>query len=236
MSVLVAGAAAVEPGICHRALPADGCRHHLPPRLRLHAGHALRAGGVLRHWSSRWAAWCRRTSRIWATPVLIVVMLIAAFLFQPIRNWIQERLDRYFYQDRYDYRRTLVEFARELSSETDLDTMLASVGDRLLRRCPSSTWLSSWRRKAQTEGPAFRLKKAMGANPRTGRRQPTTAGPELPGLETAGRPTCSSSARATSSTPFRAPGRPPCAAPSPIWTSLITCPARCAAAPSLTSA
>src|ERR1019366_8488753 len=50
--------------------------------------------------------------------------LMTAILFQPIRNWIQERLDRHFYRDRYDYRRTLVEFARELSSETDLDTTL----------------------------------------------------------------------------------------------------------------
>ena len=64
---------------------------------------------------------------------LMTVMLITAFLFQPIRNWIQERLDMHFYRDRYDYRRTLVEFARELGSETDLDTMLASVGERLLR-------------------------------------------------------------------------------------------------------
>ena len=55
---------------------------------------------------------------------LIAVMLVAAFLFQPIRNWIQERLDKHFYRDRYDYRRTLVEFARELNSETDLDAML----------------------------------------------------------------------------------------------------------------
>jgi two-component system NtrC family sensor kinase len=63
---------------------------------------------------------------------LISVMLIASFLFQPIRNWIQERLDKYFYRESYDYRRTLIEFARELSAETDLDTMLASAGDRLL--------------------------------------------------------------------------------------------------------
>src|SRR5579863_9075682 len=62
---------------------------------------------------------------------LITVMLIARFLFQPIRNWIQERLDRYFYRDRYNYRRTLIEFARELNSETDLDSMLQSVADRL---------------------------------------------------------------------------------------------------------
>ena len=64
---------------------------------------------------------------------LITVMLIATFLFQPIRNWIQERLDRYFYRDRYDYRRTLIEFARELNSETDLDQMLQSVADRLMQ-------------------------------------------------------------------------------------------------------
>src|SRR4030095_6272339 len=64
---------------------------------------------------------------------LMTVMLITAFLFQPIRNWMQERLDRHFYRDRYDYRRTLVEFARELNSETDLDAMLASAGERLLQ-------------------------------------------------------------------------------------------------------
>jgi signal transduction histidine kinase len=63
-----------------------------------------------------------------------VLILIAAFILQPIRNWIQEQLDRsFFYKDRYDYRRTLIEFARELSSETDLDSMLSSAGDRLSR-------------------------------------------------------------------------------------------------------
>jgi PAS domain S-box-containing protein len=64
---------------------------------------------------------------------MITVMLIATFLFQPIRNWIQEKLDRYFYRDSYDYRRTLVAFARELNSETDLDRMLQSVADRLMQ-------------------------------------------------------------------------------------------------------
>jgi two-component system, NtrC family, sensor kinase len=64
---------------------------------------------------------------------LITVMLIATFLFQPSRSWIQERLDRYFYRDSYDYRRTLIEFARELNSETDLDHMLQSVADRLMQ-------------------------------------------------------------------------------------------------------
>ena len=65
---------------------------------------------------------------------MVALILIAAFIFQPIRNWIQEQLDRYyFYKDRYDYRRTLIEFARELGSPTNLNEMLESVADRLIR-------------------------------------------------------------------------------------------------------
>ncbi len=64
---------------------------------------------------------------------LVGVMLLTAFLFQPLRNWMQERLDKYFYRERYDYRLTLIEFARELNSEVDLDKMLASVADRLMQ-------------------------------------------------------------------------------------------------------
>ncbi len=65
---------------------------------------------------------------------MVALILIAAFVFQPIRKWIQEQLDRYyFYKDRYDYRRTLIEFARELGSPTNLGEMLESVADRLIR-------------------------------------------------------------------------------------------------------
>ena len=37
-------------------------------------------------------------------------------------------MDQFFYRARYDYRKTLIEFGRELSSETDLDKMLGAVG------------------------------------------------------------------------------------------------------------
>jgi len=64
---------------------------------------------------------------------IVGLILFATFIFQPIRDWLQEQLDRYFfYKDRYDYRRTLIEFARELGSETNLDEMLRSVADRLV--------------------------------------------------------------------------------------------------------
>jgi two-component system, NtrC family, sensor kinase len=96
---------------------------------------------------------------------LITVMLIAAFLFQPIRNWIQERLDKHFYRDRYDYRRTLVEFARELNSETDLDAMLSSVGERLLKTLSIRHMAVFLAEEGAGGQPAFHLKMAMGARP-----------------------------------------------------------------------
>jgi two-component system NtrC family sensor kinase len=97
---------------------------------------------------------------------LIIVMLGAAFLFQPIRNWIQERLDKHFYRDSYDYRRTLVEFARELNAETDLDAMLNSVCDRLLQTLSIRHMAVFLAEERPDEKPAFRLKMFMGARRR----------------------------------------------------------------------
>jgi len=98
---------------------------------------------------------------------MITVMLIATFLFQPVRNWIQEQLDRYFYRDRYDYRRTLIEFARELNSETELDHMLQSVADRLMQTL-SIRHVAFFISDAESEGTEvrWRLKSSMGSSGR----------------------------------------------------------------------
>ena len=64
---------------------------------------------------------------------MIVAITVTALLFDPIKNWFQERLDRFFYRKRYDYRKTLIEFGRELSSQLDLDAMLSSIVDRISR-------------------------------------------------------------------------------------------------------
>ncbi len=64
---------------------------------------------------------------------LILAVVVTALLFDPVRKWIQDRIDQAFYRTRYDYRRTLIEFGRELSSETDLNALLSSVMDRLSR-------------------------------------------------------------------------------------------------------
>ncbi|MCL6481905.1 MAG: PAS domain S-box protein [Firmicutes bacterium] len=69
----------------------------------------------------------------WATGAsgTVLIIVVAALLFQPIREWAQARLDRFFYRDRLDYRRTLIEFGRTLTNEVRLETMLEAVLDRI---------------------------------------------------------------------------------------------------------
>jgi PAS domain S-box-containing protein len=61
----------------------------------------------------------------------VIAIVTAAFLFQPFREGIQARLDRFFYRDRLNYRRTLIEFGRTLTNEVRLEPMLGSVMDRV---------------------------------------------------------------------------------------------------------
>ena len=128
----VAGVPAGDLRLRHRPLPADGRGHHLQARHGLHAGHRRHRGGLLcRHWHLAGSITTKYPGT--GTIGLIAVIIITALIFEPLKNWIQVRLDRFFYRKRYDYRRTLIEFGRELSSETDLHAMLTSVIDRLSR-------------------------------------------------------------------------------------------------------
>jgi two-component system, NtrC family, sensor kinase len=61
----------------------------------------------------------------------VFAFIIAAFLFQPLRDWMQGRLDRFFYRDRLNYRRTLIEFGRTLTNEVRIEPLLGSVLDRI---------------------------------------------------------------------------------------------------------
>jgi two-component system NtrC family sensor kinase len=61
----------------------------------------------------------------------ILAIVVTAVLFQPILNWIQTRLEKLFNRQRYDYRLTLLEFARELTSEVRVERLLEEVVGRL---------------------------------------------------------------------------------------------------------
>src|SRR5260221_10548863 len=101
---------------------------------------------------------------------LVAIMLMAVFLFQPVRTWIQERLDRYFYRDRYDYRQTLVGFARELSAETNLGAMLSAVAERL-RQTLYIRYLAFFLagENCDEKAPRFHLKMGVGLKDRQGK-------------------------------------------------------------------
>lgn len=98
-----------------------------------------------------------------SSSAMILLILIATFIFQPIRNWIQEQLDRYvFYKESYDYRLTLIEFARELGSETDLQKMLSAAAERI-RSTLSLERIAFFLTPEEGGGP-FRLEMISGAN------------------------------------------------------------------------
>jgi PAS domain S-box-containing protein len=61
----------------------------------------------------------------------VIAIVVAAFLIQPLRDGVQARLDRFFYRDRLDYRRTLIEFGRALTNEVRLEPLVGSVLDRI---------------------------------------------------------------------------------------------------------
>jgi two-component system NtrC family sensor kinase len=61
----------------------------------------------------------------------MIAIVVAAVLFQPLREWVQARLDHFFYRDRLDYRRTLIEFGRTLTNEVRIEPLLASALDRI---------------------------------------------------------------------------------------------------------
>ncbi len=63
--------------------------------------------------------------------IAAISMSVIAMLFAPVKNWVQERIDRIFYGEKYDYRVTLGDFGRTLSSTTELDPLLDSLMRRL---------------------------------------------------------------------------------------------------------
>jgi PAS domain S-box-containing protein len=52
-------------------------------------------------------------------------------LSEPLKNFLQERADRFFYGERYDMRRGLLDFGRTLSATTALDPLLNALTERL---------------------------------------------------------------------------------------------------------
>lgn len=61
----------------------------------------------------------------------IVLMAAIVMIAAPVKNFLQERVDRLFYGRRYDMRNSLLDFGRTISASTALDPLLDSLTSRL---------------------------------------------------------------------------------------------------------
>lgn len=60
-----------------------------------------------------------------ATPSHLVLILLLAMLFQPVKALLQRSLDRYFFRDPYDYDAVVREISRRVSTTLDTQSLLA---------------------------------------------------------------------------------------------------------------
>jgi PAS domain S-box-containing protein len=86
-----------------------------------------------------YAALLKTFDRVFATGapgntwvLAVAVTAIALVLAPPVKQAIQNALDRAFYRDRYDYRRALVGFARDLNTDLDLHRLSERLVSRVM--------------------------------------------------------------------------------------------------------
>lgn len=63
--------------------------------------------------------------------IAIIAMSGIILLSEPLKKFLQERSERFFYGERYDLRRGLLDFGRTLSATTALEPLLNALTDRL---------------------------------------------------------------------------------------------------------
>jgi two-component system, NtrC family, sensor kinase len=63
--------------------------------------------------------------------IAIIAMAGIVLLSEPLKKFLQERADRFFYGERYDLRRSLLDFGRTLSATTALEPLLNALTERL---------------------------------------------------------------------------------------------------------
>ena len=71
------------------------------------------------------------TEKVLRVLIAAVAMAAIVLLSEPLKNFLQERIERYFYGEKYDLRRGLLDFGRTLSATTALDPLLDGLSQRL---------------------------------------------------------------------------------------------------------
>lgn len=63
--------------------------------------------------------------------IAVIAMAAIVMLSEPLRSFLQERADRFFYGERYDLRQGLLDFGKTLSATTKLEPLLNALIERL---------------------------------------------------------------------------------------------------------
>lgn len=63
--------------------------------------------------------------------IAVIAMAAIVMLSEPLKNFLQERADRFFYGTRYDLRQGLLDFGRTLSATTAMEPLLDALTERL---------------------------------------------------------------------------------------------------------
>ncbi|MBX3299555.1 MAG: PAS domain S-box protein [Acidobacteria bacterium] len=63
--------------------------------------------------------------------IAVIAMAAIVLLSEPLKKFLQERADRFFYGERYDMREGLLDFGKTLSAATALEPLLDALIDRL---------------------------------------------------------------------------------------------------------
>lgn len=63
--------------------------------------------------------------------IAVIAMAAIVMLSEPLKNFLQERAERYFYGTRYDLRNGLLDFGRTLSASTAIEPLLDALTERL---------------------------------------------------------------------------------------------------------
>ncbi len=70
--------------------------------------------------------------------IAFLATIIVVLLAKPVKDAVQSAIDRAFYRDRYDYRRALVAFARDLNGDLDLNRLDGTARHRASRKRSTS--------------------------------------------------------------------------------------------------